>query len=252
MKYLGLPIGASPKRIQTWQPVVDGVKKKLKQWKKRQMSMAGRLALVKSTLSNLPIYYMSLFKIPVAVANSIEKLQRQFLWGDLEDKKRVHLVKWDKITKSKEYGGLGVKRIMEHNSSLLAKWWWRFNKEKEALWVQVISRKYNLNEEAWLPQIPRRGRCSVIWKDICYVGSSYASSDIGSCINQGFAITVNSGSRVKFWVDKWLGEKNLLTVFPRLYSISTQKEAMVDQIAETQGQGWNFQFRRPLRTWEGD
>lgn len=35
MKYLGLPLGADPSRIATWNPVVDNVKKKLKLWKQR-------------------------------------------------------------------------------------------------------------------------------------------------------------------------------------------------------------------------
>lgn len=41
----------------------------------------GRVTLIKSTLSNLPTYYMSLFPIPVCVDARIEKLQRDFLWG---------------------------------------------------------------------------------------------------------------------------------------------------------------------------
>lgn len=107
MKYLGLPLGANPRRISTWQPVIENVGKKLKPRKRRHISMGGRLSLVKSTLSNLPIYYMSLFKVPVAVANKIERMHRQFLWGDTEEKKQIHLVNWEKITRSKKFGGLG-------------------------------------------------------------------------------------------------------------------------------------------------
>lgn len=51
---------------------------------------------------------MSLFKIPVALANGLEKIQRQFLRGDAEEKKKLHLLSWDKITKHKKFGGLGV------------------------------------------------------------------------------------------------------------------------------------------------
>ena len=41
----------------------------------------GRLTLINSTLSNLPTYYLSLFPIPLSVANRIEKLQRDFFMG---------------------------------------------------------------------------------------------------------------------------------------------------------------------------
>jgi hypothetical protein len=39
------------------------------------LSKGGRLTLIKSTLSNLPTYYSSLFPIPVGVANRLERLQ---------------------------------------------------------------------------------------------------------------------------------------------------------------------------------
>ena len=49
--------------------------------------------LLKSTLSSFPTYFLSLFTIPTHVANKIEKLQRDFLWGD----SKIHLVGWDKV-----------------------------------------------------------------------------------------------------------------------------------------------------------
>ena len=38
--------------------------------------------LLKSMLSSLPTYFLSLFTIPTHVTNEIEKLQKDFLWGD--------------------------------------------------------------------------------------------------------------------------------------------------------------------------
>lgn len=42
-----------------------------------------RLTLVKSTLSNLPTYFLSLFPQLAGVASQIEKLLYAFLWGDM-------------------------------------------------------------------------------------------------------------------------------------------------------------------------
>lgn len=142
-----------------------------------------------------------------------------------------------------------MKRLLEHNSALLAKWWWRYSKEKEALWVKVISRKYNLGDEVWLPTVPNRGKASVVWQDLCSVGD--IGADMGECIIQGFRFKVNSGSSIKFWHHKWLGEEPLLAVFPILYRISIQKEAMISEVWGNYSQEtWNLQFRRPLRIWE--
>lgn len=44
-----------------------------------------QVTLIKSTLSNLLTYFLSLFPIPIEVANSIEQLQQDFLWSKLGD-----------------------------------------------------------------------------------------------------------------------------------------------------------------------
>lgn len=123
IKYLGLPLGANPKRIKTWEPVLDRMTKKLNVWSRRFNSAGGRLTMLNSNFGHLPIYFISIFKMPVAVAQSIEKLQRQFFWGDSVDKRKLHLVKWEVIAKRKENEGLGVKSLRTQNLALLAKWW---------------------------------------------------------------------------------------------------------------------------------
>jgi hypothetical protein len=57
----------------------------------------GKVTLIKSTLANIPTYYMSLFTIPAKVANRIEKLQRDFLWGGLGKEFKYYLVSWSKV-----------------------------------------------------------------------------------------------------------------------------------------------------------
>ena len=52
------------------------------------LSKGRRLTLLKNKLSSLSTYFLSLFAIPTHVANKIERLQRDFLWGD----SKTHLV----------------------------------------------------------------------------------------------------------------------------------------------------------------
>lgn len=72
------------------------------------MSKGGRLTLIKITLSNLPTYYLSLFPIPLGVANRIEKLKRDFLWGGIDEEFKFHLVKWSTICSPTQYGVWGL------------------------------------------------------------------------------------------------------------------------------------------------
>ena len=79
--YLGLFLGASFKSLRTWKIMEERFQKWFKMWKRQYLSKGMRLTLVKSTLSSLPIYYMSLFIIHCKVSLRLEKIQRDFIWG---------------------------------------------------------------------------------------------------------------------------------------------------------------------------
>jgi hypothetical protein len=57
----------------------------------------GRITLIRSTFSNMNTYFLSLFPIPIGVANCIEKIQWNFLWDEVGDEFEFHLVSWSKI-----------------------------------------------------------------------------------------------------------------------------------------------------------
>jgi hypothetical protein len=60
--------------------------------KRLYISKGGRVTLIKSTLANLPTYFLSLFPLLASVRARIEKLQRGFLWAGIGDEFKYHLV----------------------------------------------------------------------------------------------------------------------------------------------------------------
>ena len=115
--------------------------------------------LLKSTLSSLPTYFLSLFTIRTYVANKIEKLQRDFLWGD----SKTHLVGWDKVCAPLANGGLGIRELTTFNKALLGKWLWRFGKEEDRLWRRVVVSKYGEEWGGWTSKLGREVHGCNLW-----------------------------------------------------------------------------------------
>ncbi|KAL7167071.1 hypothetical protein ACSBR2_037692 [Camellia fascicularis] len=119
--YLGLPLGASPKRRSIWLPVINKFKSKLASWKRKLLSYGDSCG------------------------------------GGSEVKKRLPMVKWEEVTVKKSLGGLGIKRLKYFNECLLAKWWWRYGIEDMALWKDIVISKYGSFGGRWRPFLANVG-----------------------------------------------------------------------------------------------
>ena len=74
MKYLGMLLGSSFKIALIWNPILEKMEKKLFGWRSLYLFKGCRLMLLKSTLSSLPTYFLSLLlflKLWVARLESI-------------------------------------------------------------------------------------------------------------------------------------------------------------------------------------
>ena len=79
--YLGMPIGGNPRRLSFWELLLNRIKSRLLGWSSKHLSFGGRLILLKSVLSSLPVYALSFFKAPTGIISSIESLFNCFFWG---------------------------------------------------------------------------------------------------------------------------------------------------------------------------
>ena len=77
--YLGFPLDAPHKVVVVWGGVEERFRKRLAMWKRQYISKEGRITLIQSTLSSMPIYFMSLMRMPRVVRLRLEQIQRNFL-----------------------------------------------------------------------------------------------------------------------------------------------------------------------------
>nr|GEX16569.1 RNA-directed DNA polymerase, eukaryota [Tanacetum cinerariifolium] len=126
--YLGSLVGGAMSRSKSWCEVVDRVKKRLSKWKLKTLSIGGRLTLLKSVLGSIPIFHMSMYRVPMGY----------FFNGYDPNSRKASWVKWKMVLASKDRGGIGVSSLHALNRGLLFKWLWRFYSKDSSLWTKVI------------------------------------------------------------------------------------------------------------------
>jgi hypothetical protein len=80
VKYLGLQLHTRPLQKIHVQPLVEKIGQRLAGWKGPLLNRAGRLTLVSSVLSSMPIYHLTIFPLVKWTKKQIDKIRHSFLW----------------------------------------------------------------------------------------------------------------------------------------------------------------------------
>jgi hypothetical protein len=164
--------------------------------------------------------------------------------------RKVCWIKWLTVCLPRSKGGLGVRDMRMVNFSLLAKWRWRLIQPDQALWKEVLCCKYgnqinyllNPGENCW-PSYASRW-----WLDVVslegVVGVNWFNTEV--------VRKVGNGENTRFWLDHWVGNEALCLTYPRLFLISSQKDATGREVwmDGVEGGSWNLLWRRNLFVWE--
>nr|GEW66114.1 RNA-directed DNA polymerase, eukaryota [Tanacetum cinerariifolium] len=161
--HLGVKVGSRMERINSWDDVVSKVTSRLSKWKLKTLFIGGRLTLIKSVLTTVPLYQMSSFKVPIKVLNILESIKRKFFNGIEGNERKLALISWDTALALKKYGGLGVSSFFAISRALLSKWVWRFLSQTSSLWTRTIKAIHGEKEN--LGSHGNITRCSP-WLDI--------------------------------------------------------------------------------------
>ncbi|KAL0285152.1 UNVERIFIED_CONTAM: Retrovirus-related Pol polyprotein from type-2 retrotransposable element R2DM [Sesamum radiatum] len=140
IKYLGVPLTASRLTVADCRPILEKVSARLAGWGHLNLSLAGRAQLLKSVLASLHVYWSSVFFLPKSIIKVIEQRMRAFLWKGSTGS-GLAKVSWDHVCKSKEEGGLGLRRVLYMNQALMLKNVWRLLQEDpNSIWVAWVLR----------------------------------------------------------------------------------------------------------------
>lgn len=116
------------------------IRKRLEGWKAKLLTMAGKICLIKSVLSSIPIHTLAVLPVSHTMLGNIERIFANFLWNfKLEGKH--HWVSWIHICKPLAEGGLGIRPLTQVMGSLHAKLAWNFLQGK-SLWAKFMQNKY--------------------------------------------------------------------------------------------------------------
>lgn len=146
-KYLGIPLFHSRVNKNHFNQIIEKVQRTLSGWSSNTLMLAGRVTLAQSVTTTIPSYTMQTMKLPASVCEHLDRLNKNFIWGDTPDRKKLHLVKWDKVCKDKDCGGLGIKSAKKQNLALLAKLGWKMYTQEDCLWVNILRDKYLCNHD---------------------------------------------------------------------------------------------------------
>lgn len=134
--------------------------------------------------------------MPISVCDDLDKISRNFVWGGSEGQRKVHMISWNNVCKSKEAGGLGLRSSRKNNHAFMMKAGWNVCSNRDSLLVQVIIYKYGCGDGP-IPKILHRGDASNFWRGIC---RSWA--DVKCNLLWG----IRQGNQINFWPDNWVSE----------------------------------------------
>ncbi|GJT16455.1 RNA-directed DNA polymerase, eukaryota, reverse transcriptase zinc-binding domain protein [Tanacetum coccineum] len=158
--------------------------------------------LLKSVLGSIPVFHMSLFKVPSKVLNLLESIRSQFFNGQNLGSRKASWVKWHNVLM------LGVSSLFSLNRGLMLKWVWKFLTQKDSLWTKVIVAIHGVDgkvHSTWVPS--GNGESTKFWLDHWHEGGVLKNS---------FPIMFALENHKEISVSYKLGNPNLYSSFRRI------------------------------------
>ncbi|GKA23721.1 RNA-directed DNA polymerase, eukaryota, reverse transcriptase zinc-binding domain protein [Tanacetum coccineum] len=136
--YIGVKVGAPMSRLNSRNEVTDKISSRLSKWKLKTLSIEGRLTLLKSVLTAILLYHMSLFKAPVGILNRMESVRRDFLNGVDMSEKKIAWICWENFLASKKNEAIhGIKGALAN----------QIPSNRSSPWIDLVRECNSLNRK---------------------------------------------------------------------------------------------------------
>jgi hypothetical protein len=118
-KYLGVYLSSKKLGKQYLQPFIDKIANRLPSWKVDQLTRARRLTLVQAVFTSMIVYLVMAMDLTSWTIKAIDKIRISFMWRGRKEAMEGHcLVAWNKVTRPKDFGGLGISNLQKMSWAL--------------------------------------------------------------------------------------------------------------------------------------
>ena len=195
MKYLGLPLSVTRLKRIHFQSLEDRVAARLRPWVGKHVTMAGRTVLVKSVLTSVVIYFITVLDVPVESLLKIDSIRHAFLWAACDKVTGGKCkVNWELVCKPKVLGGLGILNLKKFAAALRLRW----------LWFE-----WDDNPKPW---VGLGNPCSAKDEDLFAAATK---------------VEVGNGNKASFWNSSWLEGRRPKDVAPLIFDIAKKRTCTV-------------------------
>jgi hypothetical protein len=195
--YLGLPLHFRKPTRAMLHLVIEKIGNRLPGWKKNFLIYPGRELLVKTVLSAMPTYFLTVFTMPKWGLSCIDRFRRNFLrkGKNYENIRGGHcLVNWQTCLRPKELGGLGIKDLEIFSRALCLRWLWHAWDQQDRPWKSLLKVSDPLDMQLFF--------CST-------------------------TVLVGDGKNTPFWKARWLDGTTPKKMASSLYKIARYKSRSV-------------------------
>ncbi|KAL0458885.1 UNVERIFIED_CONTAM: hypothetical protein Slati_0515700 [Sesamum latifolium] len=230
--YLGLPDAAFRSKRALFASLKDRIWKRIHGRHEKTLSLAGKATLIQLVVQAIPSYAMSCFRLPKTLLKEFQSLSADFFRHD-GDRRRIHLITWNKMCTSKLKGGLGFRNLEAFNLALLAKQLWRLITRSECLVSKVLKAKYFPLHHLFEVQL---GTWPLFtWRSII------AARDL---LKFGSRWRIGSGHSVDVWKDPWIPRKPSFRVI--IPNASNVQNLQVSALIRQESREWDLEVLNTL------